>query len=369
MSEWSRFHERKFREFQEAQQRALENEKYHADLQRRALRNPTLNDLVLRAEQTVTSYKNDILVNFVWSIVGNLNNERKQLNMPQWAITNQNPQTEVDKRILTRQRELINCATEFYKHCVNGGLEKECQTAGLNLSHLHAPSPAHAVPVSVTQAPPIPQTTLPNMFFIDRNGQRRGPINDQQLRTLALQKVIIPETPMETEFGHKGLAGQIPNLFAAVPSSFAQPAAPALQASPMETAFMQRCPEIDLSVIPTARRLDFIQRYEQVRPQLEGDNILCFLTQQEIATDPYLQQFRIEALQHVNINGIPLIHCRILSGGKDYYNQLLSNYSHAFVANYPKSFWADIGKGLTIAAPVLLIIGCITKYFIDRERA
>ena len=67
---------------------------------------------------------------------------------------------------------------------------------------------------------------MPNYFYIDANGQKQGLINDQQLQALAAQGVITPNTPLETEGGHKGLAMQIPSLkFNTVaPHPSAQPA-------------------------------------------------------------------------------------------------------------------------------------------------
>ena len=53
---------------------------------------------------------------------------------------------------------------------------------------------------------------MPNYFFIDASGQRQGPVNDLQLQTLAAQGIITPNTPLETDGGHKGTAGQIPGL-------------------------------------------------------------------------------------------------------------------------------------------------------------
>ena len=53
---------------------------------------------------------------------------------------------------------------------------------------------------------------MPNYFFTDSEGIRRGPITDERLQTLAERGVITPNTPLETEGGHTGLAGQIPGL-------------------------------------------------------------------------------------------------------------------------------------------------------------
>jgi len=57
-------------------------------------------------------------------------------------------------------------------------------------------------------------------FYCDANGWKQGPIDDQQLRELVAYGIITPSTPLETDSGHKGTAGQIPGLFsdAAPPS-------------------------------------------------------------------------------------------------------------------------------------------------------
>ena len=54
-------------------------------------------------------------------------------------------------------------------------------------------------------------------------------MNEQQLQALATQGKITPNTPLETDTGHKGLAGQIPGLTfsATTPPPFAQAAPPA----------------------------------------------------------------------------------------------------------------------------------------------
>ncbi|MDR3108474.1 MAG: GYF domain-containing protein [Planctomycetaceae bacterium] len=65
---------------------------------------------------------------------------------------------------------------------------------------------------------------MSNFFYIDVNGQRRGPINIQQLNELAASGIVTPNTALETDGGLKGVAGQVPglNFNKAVPPS-AQP--------------------------------------------------------------------------------------------------------------------------------------------------
>ena len=67
-------------------------------------------------------------------------------------------------------------------------------------------------------------TTMPNYLYLDANGQKQGPVNDQQLQVLAARGIITPDTPLATDTGHKGKAGQIRGLFNTAPSPFVQPA-------------------------------------------------------------------------------------------------------------------------------------------------
>jgi hypothetical protein len=53
---------------------------------------------------------------------------------------------------------------------------------------------------------------MANFFYFDQNNQKQGPVTEQQLKELAAQGLISPDTPMEAD-GHQGTAGQIPGLF------------------------------------------------------------------------------------------------------------------------------------------------------------
>ena len=67
---------------------------------------------------------------------------------------------------------------------------------------------------------------MANFFIIDSSGQKHGAFTPQQLKELAARGKINPQTPLETDTGHKGTAGQIPGLFATTQSPFAQPSMP-----------------------------------------------------------------------------------------------------------------------------------------------
>jgi len=53
---------------------------------------------------------------------------------------------------------------------------------------------------------------MPNYYYIDPNGEKQGLITEHQLQALATQGIITPATPLETDGGHQGVAGQIPGL-------------------------------------------------------------------------------------------------------------------------------------------------------------
>lgn len=68
-----------------------------------------------------------------------------------------------------------------------------------------------ATPVTQVSSP---QTPPPDgYFYTDDFGQKCGPVNQQQLREMASQGLITPETLLQTVSGHTGLAGQIKGLF------------------------------------------------------------------------------------------------------------------------------------------------------------
>ena len=62
-----------------------------------------------------------------------------------------------------------------------------------------------------------------NFFYLDQNNQKQGPVTEEQLKELVARGVIVPKTPMETDTGQSGLAGQIPGLFDSASASPAQP--------------------------------------------------------------------------------------------------------------------------------------------------
>lgn len=68
---------------------------------------------------------------------------------------------------------------------------------------------------------------MTKFFYLDASGQKQGPVNNQQLRAMVTQGIITPQTQLETESGHKGVAGQIKGLFDIVPPS------PEVQAIPV----------------------------------------------------------------------------------------------------------------------------------------
>ena len=87
---------------------------------------------------------------------------------------------------------------------------------------------------------------MPIFFYTDTNGIKHGPINEQQLKSLATQKVITPQTILETDSGHKGQAGQIRGLFAAEVSPFSptNPVDSGAATSPVDRASSNRLSDL-----------------------------------------------------------------------------------------------------------------------------
>jgi len=50
-------------------------------------------------------------------------------------------------------------------------------------------------------------------FYFDNSGNKRGPDNKDELKTLVARGIITPQTNLETDSGHRGKAGQIKGLF------------------------------------------------------------------------------------------------------------------------------------------------------------
>lgn len=70
-------------------------------------------------------------------------------------------------------------------------------------------------------------TKMPRFYYDDENGTKCGPITFEQVQILANRGVIVAETPLETEGGHKGLAGQLPGLkFPTAPPAPVSPTSP-----------------------------------------------------------------------------------------------------------------------------------------------
>ena len=88
---------------------------------------------------------------------------------------------------------------------------------------------------------------MANFFYTDAIGRKQGPVNEQQLKGLVTQGVVKPDTPLETDTGHKGVASQIPGLFAAAPSPPVQSTTPPpvsvpppLESSPPVASWQER---------------------------------------------------------------------------------------------------------------------------------
>ncbi|MDR3183758.1 MAG: CD225/dispanin family protein [Planctomycetaceae bacterium] len=53
---------------------------------------------------------------------------------------------------------------------------------------------------------------MANHYYYDNNGQKQGPITDEELRNLTASGVIVPQTRLEHDSGKQGFASQVPGL-------------------------------------------------------------------------------------------------------------------------------------------------------------
>jgi len=53
---------------------------------------------------------------------------------------------------------------------------------------------------------------MPNYFYTDTNGSKKGPFDVKQLQVLVDRGIITPATRLETDGGHQGVAEQVPEL-------------------------------------------------------------------------------------------------------------------------------------------------------------
>ena len=142
-------------------------------------------------------------------------------SMPNYFVINKNGQKQGS---VTEQR-LKELATSGFID-PNTPLETDSghkgvagQIPGLVFNNTVSPSPK-----TESTPPPKTQKTKPQYYYPDANGQKHGPVTEQQLRALAAQGIITPTTPLETNTGYKGVAGQIKGLFPEGATSFASAA-------------------------------------------------------------------------------------------------------------------------------------------------
>jgi hypothetical protein len=126
---------------------------------------------------------------------------------------------------------------------------------------------------------------MPNFFYTDAIGRKQGPINDQQLKTLVSEGVIKSHTPLETEDGHKGRAGQVRGLFPTPPPSPPVPVPPPVP-SHTDEILSQHVDEI-LSQIDKSQKIEkdrekFFPPTMPEEPALEQSDTSAVPTQKSI---------------------------------------------------------------------------------------
>ena len=153
-------------------------------------------------------------------------------------------------------------------------------------------------------------------YYIDNDGQKQGPITAQHLQTLAAQGVITPTTPLETDTGHKGMAGQIPGLFA----TSSPPFAPPLQTVPPPThLFCTNCgsPTSKQSVVCTscgARPVGHKRFCRQCGATLNPEQVVCIKCSTRLTTG-YTDNLRNLSTAFVSMSSIKKISGLVVAVG------------------------------------------------------
>ena len=144
--------------------------------------------------------------------------------MSKWYYTN-----EKDERVCVTGGQLKGLAKaglitpETIVETADGKTAPARKVKGLTfLTALPTDSPSSDVVLSESSSP----ITMANFYYIDANGRKQGPRSFRQIQEMIPQGIITPTTPLETDTGHRGVAGQFPGLFPATLASVAQPVAP-----------------------------------------------------------------------------------------------------------------------------------------------
>jgi hypothetical protein len=99
-----------------------------------------------------------------------------------------------------------------------------------------------------------------------------------------------------------------------------------------QKAFLARCPEVSLSKIPANLRSQFIAGYESCRPRLEGDDVVMFSNDAEMAT---VTEYSVEkGTKTLDVGGQLLTEFRIKKAGPLLHSQICKNFSDAFILNF-----------------------------------
>ena len=122
---------------------------------------------------------------------------------------------------------------------------------------------------------------MANFFYFDQHNQKLGPVTEEQLKELAAQGAITAQTPMETDTGHKGVAGQIPGMTfgTAAPNPSAQPApatAPMQLSGNLPTA--HNLNNYFKKYAASAITLTLVGSFMNLHPALLVLTIVCFFT-------------------------------------------------------------------------------------------
>jgi hypothetical protein len=101
-----------------------------------------------------------------------------------------------------------------------------------------------------------------------------------------------------------------------------------------QKAFLARCPEVEISKIPADLRATFMTSYESVRPRLDGDDVVLFSNDAEMAT---VTGYSVEkGTRTLETEGQVFTEFRMKKVGPTVHSQICKNYCDSFIPNFLK---------------------------------
>jgi hypothetical protein len=103
-----------------------------------------------------------------------------------------------------------------------------------------------------------------------------------------------------------------------------------------EKKFLERCPEVPLEKIPNDHRIKFMENYEKLRPQLDGQDVIMISDEDEI-TALRKTGYDIEKEEEIIFEPDIVLWVIRIKDSKNIYLQICQSYCSSFISSFLKS--------------------------------